>query len=354
MDEPLFEHVLREQHRAEAPLARRVAPKSLDDIIGQDHILGPGQPLRRAIESDRFTSLILYGPPGTGKTTTTRAILQAHVGCQRNVVLASPTGRAAKRLSEVTGYPAMTIHRLLEVDPTTFQFKRNHENPIECDTLIVAVGVRPRMQLAVDAGIKTNRGIVVDQSMATSAPDVYACGDVAEAYDSVYAGYRVVPIWPGAYRGGYVAGLNMAGQHARFDDQTTMNTIKYFGLSLVSAGEINPAPSAGCEVLAAVDLDRGWYRKMVLRDDALIGFVVAGAIERSGVLNWLIRERIPTTPFKQRLLKDDFDLIHIPADLRRAHYLEATANPAQTAIAWGTPVAGARSASANGGRNGAH
>ncbi|HOQ90792.1 MAG TPA: replication-associated recombination protein A, partial [Candidatus Hydrogenedentes bacterium] len=61
MDEPLFEHVLREQHRAEAPLARRVAPKSLDDIIGQEHILGPGQPLRRAIESDRFTSLILYG-----------------------------------------------------------------------------------------------------------------------------------------------------------------------------------------------------------------------------------------------------------------------------------------------------
>ncbi|HPU96957.1 MAG TPA: replication-associated recombination protein A [Candidatus Hydrogenedentes bacterium] len=80
MDEPLFEHVLREQHRAEAPLARRVAPKSLDDIIGQEHILGPGQPLRRAIESDRFTSLILYGPPGTGKTALARVIARRTKG----------------------------------------------------------------------------------------------------------------------------------------------------------------------------------------------------------------------------------------------------------------------------------
>lgn len=74
MDEPLFEHVLRERSKAEAPLARRVSPRTLDEIIGQEHILGPGQPLRRAIESDRFTSLILYGPSGTGKTALARVI----------------------------------------------------------------------------------------------------------------------------------------------------------------------------------------------------------------------------------------------------------------------------------------
>jgi NAD(P)H-nitrite reductase large subunit len=225
---------------------------------------------------------------------------------------------------------------------------------IECDTLIVAVGVRPRMQLAIDAGIRTNRGIVVDQQMATSAPGIYACGDVAEAYDPIFGGNRVVPIWPGAYRGGRVAGHNMAGHRAAFDDQTTMNTIKYFGLSLVSAGEINPAPDSGCEVLSAVDLDRGWYRKLVLRDNCLIGFVIAGAIERSGVLYWLLQARVPTASFRQRMLNDDFDLIHIPAELRRAHYLEATANPAQTRMAWGAPVTVGKPASANGGKNGAH
>ncbi|HEX28658.1 TPA: AAA family ATPase, partial [Candidatus Poribacteria bacterium] len=52
------------------PLALRMRPRDLDEFIGQDHILGPGKPLRRAIESDRlYSSLILWGPPGTGKTT---------------------------------------------------------------------------------------------------------------------------------------------------------------------------------------------------------------------------------------------------------------------------------------------
>lgn len=109
----------------------------VEEICGRLQVTLAAQQRQAVTASLRQRVAVLTGGPGTGKTTTTRAILQAHVGCQRNVVLASPTGRAAKRLSEVTGYPAMTIHRLLEVDPTTFQFKRNQENPIECDTLII-------------------------------------------------------------------------------------------------------------------------------------------------------------------------------------------------------------------------
>jgi len=71
----LFDHSLQEQLSAEAPLAARMRPKTLDDIIGQDHIIGPGTLLRRAIEADRlFSSIIFYGPPGTGKTTIARVI----------------------------------------------------------------------------------------------------------------------------------------------------------------------------------------------------------------------------------------------------------------------------------------
>ena len=51
------------------PLAERMRPHSLEDLIGQDHILGPGKPLRRQIERDELTSIILWGPPGVGKTT---------------------------------------------------------------------------------------------------------------------------------------------------------------------------------------------------------------------------------------------------------------------------------------------
>lgn len=74
MGEDLFEASAAERIKKEAPLARRVAPRTLDEIVGQDAILGPGKILRRAIEADRLTSLILYGPPGSGKTALARVI----------------------------------------------------------------------------------------------------------------------------------------------------------------------------------------------------------------------------------------------------------------------------------------
>ncbi len=92
---------------------------------------------RAVLESLHSRVLILTGGPGTGKTTTTRTILQALLDCKRTVALASPTGRAAKRLSEVTGQAAVTIHRLLEVDKNTFKFKRGPEFPLDVNTLII-------------------------------------------------------------------------------------------------------------------------------------------------------------------------------------------------------------------------
>ncbi len=81
--------------------------------------------------------MVLTGGPGTGKTTTTNAIVAAFEALKKEVLLASPTGRAAKRLAEVTGREARTVHRLLEFDPEQRGFKRNADSPLECDVLIV-------------------------------------------------------------------------------------------------------------------------------------------------------------------------------------------------------------------------
>ena len=80
--------------------------------------------------------LVLTGGPGTGKTTTTMGIIAAYREAGAKIVLAAPTGRAAKRLSETTGMEAKTIHRLLEVKPPD-GYQRNEENPLEGDVLIV-------------------------------------------------------------------------------------------------------------------------------------------------------------------------------------------------------------------------
>src|SRR5690606_7558647 len=70
----LFAAAAEEARRASAPLATRMRPRTLDEVLGQEHLIGPGRPLRVAIETDRLPSLILYGPPGSGKTTLAEVI----------------------------------------------------------------------------------------------------------------------------------------------------------------------------------------------------------------------------------------------------------------------------------------
>ena len=81
--------------------------------------------------------LIVTGGPGTGKSTITKAILAITEKISTRIVLAAPTGRAAKRMSEITGRKALTIHALLEMDFKAGGFKRNRQNPITCDLIII-------------------------------------------------------------------------------------------------------------------------------------------------------------------------------------------------------------------------
>ncbi len=89
MSDDLFSAAADERLSGRAPLAARLRPRSLDDVVGQDHLLAPGRPLRALIEADRLSSVVLWGPPGTGKTTLAE-------------VIATTTSKAFERLSAVT------------------------------------------------------------------------------------------------------------------------------------------------------------------------------------------------------------------------------------------------------------
>src|ERR1700758_2465165 len=82
-------------------------------------------------------ALVITGGPGVGKTTIVNSILKILAAKGVRLLLCAPTGRAAKRMTEATGVEVKTIHRLLEVDPKSGGFKRNTDNPLECDLLVV-------------------------------------------------------------------------------------------------------------------------------------------------------------------------------------------------------------------------
>lgn len=75
--------------------------------------------------------MIITGGPGTGKTTIIKAIIEIYKAMNQRILLAAPTGRAAKRMTNATGYEAKTIHRLLEYSPSNGSFKRNEKIPLK-------------------------------------------------------------------------------------------------------------------------------------------------------------------------------------------------------------------------------
>lgn len=186
---------------------------------------------------------------------------------------------------------------------------------LPCDLVVVAIGVTPRTELALHAGIRVNRGIVVDRHMEASHPGVYACGDAAEAYDFIYGANRPIPIWPGAYMGGRVAGFNMAGVDAEYPGITAMNSLNYFGLDIATAGMATAPDGQGYETISRQK--EGDYRKVILKDGLVVGMVFLGNSDRSGIIFGLMRERVNVESFKQSLLADDFGLAHLPLELRQ-------------------------------------
>lgn len=181
--------------------------------------------------------------------------------------------------------------------------------------VIMAVGVRPNVALAHEAGLTVNRGVVVDDKMQTNDPDIFAAGDVAEAYDPLLGECRPIAIWPGAHMQGETAGLNMAGQLEEYGGNIPMNSIQVCGLPTISVGLISPPE--GAETLEYRSPDGKSYRRMFIVDNRIVGAVFVGDIDRAGIITGLIRQAIDVSSFKAKLMQRDLGLLSLPKHYRK-------------------------------------
>lgn len=194
---------------------------------------------------------------------------------------------------------------------------------LRCDTVVVAIGVRPAAAFLKGSGIEVKRGVVVDERMQTSIADVYAAGDVAEARDFFSSESNPLPIWPDAYIQGDIAGAAMAGVKKPYGGGLAMNSIELFKVPTISMGITNPSADDNVSVTTYMDLESYQYRKIVLKGNLLVGAVLVGNVERAGIFAGLIRDRVDVTPFTEHLLAPDFGFIHLPREIRNALFSPA-------------------------------
>ena len=182
------------------------------------------------------------------------------------------------------------------------------------DILITAVGVRPNTSLIAEVGGAVNRGILVDEAMHTSLPNIYAAGDCTEGYDISWGGNRVLALLPNAYMQGFTAGVNMAGGSKVFDKAIPMNSIGFFGLHIMTAGSYITEKDGGT---VHKELENTSAKKFFVRDGLLKGYILVDKVDRGGIYTSLIREQTPLDTINFDLLKENASFMAFSAENRR-------------------------------------
>jgi nitrite reductase (NADH) large subunit len=170
------------------------------------------------------------------------------------------------------------------------------------ELIIVSTGIRSRIELAREAGLEVNRGIVVDAHLSTSAPDVYAAGDAAEYQGVVYG------IIPAAIEQAQVVATNMAnGSTATYEGTVPSTTLKVVGIDLTCLGD-STADGDEYLVLRYSDQAAGVYKRLALREKKIVGAILMGEVEDARWLQQLIVDGRDVSAYGGRLLDGGVDI----------------------------------------------
>ena len=164
---------------------------------------------------------------------------------------------------------------------------------LECDLLILAVGVRPETALAESAGLTVDRGIIVDsQTVQTSDKDIYAAGDCTVSTDMLDGSKKIIALWVHAVQQGKIAGSQMAGGGETLGGSYAVNAIDFYGLRICTCGLIN---AAGEQYSDTVTQDGDKYKRLIFEGNKLVGFVLINCSENAGIYTSLIENQTDIT-----------------------------------------------------------
>ncbi len=205
---------------------------------------------------------------------------------------------------------------------------------IPCDLLAVAIGTRARLELAQQAGLETQRGILVNEQMASSVPDVFAAGDCAQVFDPLTGQWVMETLWNPARWQGYAAGLNMTGYETKYHHRPSFNVTRLAGLTVTIIGSLGGSRDddlltiargeseawrfglEGVTLYQTADVNR---LRLVVGQKTLLGALVMGDQTLSIPLQELITDQTDITPIREQLLRAD-----VPLDKLIFNFWQAT------------------------------
>jgi NAD(P)H-nitrite reductase large subunit len=181
---------------------------------------------------------------------------------------------------------------------------------IDCQILGSVDKLQPNIDFLLNSGVKTDNGVLVNNTMLTSVDNIYAAGDVTQLLtDPIEASPKINVRWLKAWRQGQIAGANMTGKEIEYDDVACVSSTQVCGVDLISIGVSNPL-NGGYKIVRGefphpeIDV----YKKLVLKDDVVVGALFVGNVLEAGEITKAIKNRKSYSEIDSALLKQMFDL----------------------------------------------
>jgi len=195
---------------------------------------------------------------------------------------------------------------------------------IECDTVILSVGVRPAIELAKTAEIEIGSlgGIRVNEEMRTSVRDIYSAGDVTETYDITRDSNWINAIWPCAIEQGRVAGLNMAGKKTLYEGSFRRNSIgNFIGVPAISMGLTHAETCSTCEGGESFQeikrRTKDTYKKLIIKNGRLAGAILVGQTQKAGLYQSLLKKKVDVSDYIPLLMSRNLNFMDLLPLIRR-------------------------------------